>query len=76
MIYAVNYYQYMPPNIIWVIKLRIMRCAGHVAHMGERRCACRVPVGKHKGNKPLGRPRRRLEDNIKVDVQEVGWGGA
>jgi len=41
---------------------------------GERRGAYRVLVGKHKGKRPLGRPRRR-EDNIKIDLQEVGWGG-
>jgi hypothetical protein len=42
--------------------------------MGERRGACRVLVEKHKGKSPLGRPRRRGEDNIKIDLQEVGWG--
>ena len=43
--------------------------------MGERRCVCRVLVGKPEGNKPLGRPRRRWEDNIKIYLQEVGCGG-
>jgi hypothetical protein len=43
--------------------------------MGERRCAYRVLVGKPEGKKPLGRHRRRLEDNIKIDLQEVGCGG-
>ena len=49
-----------------------MRWAGHVARMGERRGAFRVLVGKPEGKKPLGRPRRRWEDNIKMDLQEVG----
>jgi len=52
-----------------------MRGAGHVARMGESRCAYRVSVGKPEGKKPLGRPRRRWEDNIKMDLQEVGCGG-
>jgi len=43
--------------------------------MGERRCVYRVLVGKPEGKKPLGRPRRRWEDNIKMDLQEVGCGG-
>jgi len=52
-----------------------MRWAGHVAFMGERRGVYRVLVGKHEGKRPLGRPRRRWEDNIKMDLQEVGCGG-
>jgi len=52
-----------------------MRWAGHVARMGERRGVCRVLVGKPEGRRPLGGPRHRREDNIKVDVQEVGCGG-
>ena len=51
-----------------------MRWAGHVAHRG-RRGAYRVLVGKPEGKKPLGKPRRRWEDNIKMDLQEVGCGG-
>ena len=51
---------------------RRMRWAGHVARMGERRGVYRVLVGKPEGNRPLGRPRRRWEDNIKMDLQEVG----
>jgi hypothetical protein len=54
------------------IKLRGMRWAGHVAHMGEDRSVHRVLVGKPEGKMPLGRPRRRREDNIKMDIQEVG----
>jgi hypothetical protein len=51
-----------------------MRWAGHVARMGEGRGVHRVLVGKPEGKTPLGRPRRRWEDNIKRDLQEVGWG--
>ena len=47
---------------------------GHVARMGERIGVGRVLVGKPEGKRPLGRPRRRWEDNIKMDLQEVGWG--
>jgi len=50
-----------------------MRWAGHVARMGEGRGVRRVLVGKPEGKRPLGRPRHRWEDNIKMDVQEVGW---
>jgi len=46
----------------------------HVARMGERLVAYRVFVGKLKGKRQLGRPRRRWEDNIKMNLQEVGWG--
>ena len=52
-----------------------MRWAGHVAPMGERRGVYRVLVGKPKGKRAIGRPRRRWEDNIKMDLQEVGCGG-
>ena len=52
-----------------------MRWAGHVARLGERRGAYRFLVGKPEGKRPLGRPRRRWEDNIKMDLQEVGCGG-
>ena len=52
-----------------------MRWAGHVEHVGHRRSVYRVSVGKPEGTRPLGRPRRRWEDNIKVDLQEVGCGG-
>ena len=62
------------PNIVRVIKSRRMRWAGHVARMGEGRGVYRVLVGKPEGKRPLGRPRRRWEDNIKVNLQEVGCG--
>jgi len=63
------------PNSVRVTKSRRMRWAGHVARMGERKGVNRVLVGKPDGKIPLGRPRRRWEDNIKMDLQEVGCGG-
>ena len=58
---------------MWVIKLRRMRLAGHVAHMGEERGMYRVLVEKLEGKRPLGRPRHRWVD-IRTDLQEVGCG--
>jgi len=52
-----------------------MRWSGHVARMGESRGACRDLMGKPEGKRQLGRPRRRWEDNIKMDLQEVGCEG-
>jgi len=66
---------YCSPSIVRVIKSKIMRWAGHVARMGERRGVYRVLVGKPEGKRPFGRPRLRWEDNIKMDLQEVGVGG-
>jgi hypothetical protein len=63
---------YSSPNIVRVIKSRRMRWGGHVACMGEGRGAYRVLVGKPKGKRPLGRPRHRWEDNIKMDFKEIG----
>jgi len=63
---------YSSPNIVRVIKSRRMRWAGHVARMGEERGVYRVLVGKLEGKRPLGRPRRRWVDNIRMDLQEVG----
>jgi len=60
------------PNIVRVVKSRRMRWAGHVARMGKGRGVHRVLVGKPEGKRPLGRPRRRWEDNIKMDLQVVG----
>jgi hypothetical protein len=57
------------------IKSRRMRWAGHVARMGEGRNVYRVLVGKPEGKRPLERPRRRWEDEIKMDHREIGWGG-
>ena len=65
---------YSSSNIVRVIKSRRMRWAGHVARMGEGRGVYRVLVGKPEGKRPLGRPRRRWEDNIRMDLQEVGLG--
>jgi hypothetical protein len=67
---------YSSPNIVQVIKSRRMRWAGHVACMGEGRGAYRVLVGWPKGKRPLGRPRRRWEDTIKMDLREIGIDGA
>ena len=58
-------------NIVRVIKSRRMRWAGHVARMGEERGVYRVLVGKPEGRRPLGRPRRRWVDNIRMDLQDV-----
>ena len=58
-----------------VIKSRRMRWAGHIARMGEKRGMYRVLVGKPDGRRLLGRPRRRWENNMKIDLQEVGCGG-
>jgi len=63
---------YSPPNIIRVMKTRIMRWAGYVARMGKRRGVYRVLVGKPEGNIPFGRPGGRWKDNMKMDLQEVG----
>ncbi|KAJ4450879.1 hypothetical protein ANN_02311 [Periplaneta americana] len=66
---------YTSPDIIRNIKSRRLRWAGHVAHMGESRNAYRVLVGRPEGKRSLGRPRRRWEDNIKMDLMEVGYDG-
>jgi len=66
---------YCSPNIVRVIKSRRMRWAGHVARMGEGRGVYRILVRKTEGKRPLGRTRCRWEDNIKMDLQEVGCGG-
>ena len=64
---------YCSPDIVRVITSRRMRWAGHVARMGEERGVYRVLVGKPEGRIPLGRPRRRWVDNIRMDLQEVGY---
>jgi hypothetical protein len=66
---------YYSTNVIWVIKSRRMRWAEHVAHTGESIGVYRFLMGKPEGKRSLVRPRHRLEDNIKMDLQEVGcWG--
>ena len=65
---------YSLSNIVRVVKSRRMRWVGHVARMGEGRGVYRVLVGKPEGKRPLGRPRRRWDDNIKMDLQEVRGG--
>ena len=62
------------PNIVRMIKSRRMRWVGHVARMGEERGTYRVLVGKPEGKRPLGRPKRRWVDNIRMDLQEVRCG--
>jgi hypothetical protein len=63
---------YSSPNIVRVIKSRRMRWTGHVARMGEGRGVHRVLVGRPEGTRPLVRPRRKREDNIKMDLMEIG----
>jgi hypothetical protein len=65
---------YLSPNIVRVTKSRRMRWAGYVARMGEGTVAHRFLVGRPEGRRPFGKLRRRWEDNIKMDLQEVGWG--
>jgi hypothetical protein len=62
---------YSLPNIVRVVKSRRMRWAGHVTRMGEERGVHRILVGKPEEKRPLGRPRRGWEDNIRMDHQEV-----
>jgi hypothetical protein len=63
------------PDIIRQVKSSRMRWAGHVARMGEERKVCKVLVGNREGKSPLGRPRRRWEDGIRMDLREIGLGG-
>jgi hypothetical protein len=64
---------YSSPNIIRKIKSRRMSWAGHVACMGEERNVYRVLIGKPEGKRPLGRPRHRREDGIRMYLREIGW---
>jgi hypothetical protein len=65
---------YSSPSIVRVIKARRMRWAGHVACMGEVRGAHNILVGRPEGRRPLGRTRHRWEDNILIDLREIGFG--
>jgi hypothetical protein len=65
---------YSSPNVIRIIKSRRMKWAGHAARMREKRNAYRLLVGKPKGKRPLGRPRHRCVDNIRMDLGELGCG--
>jgi hypothetical protein len=67
---------YSSPNIVRVIKSRRMGWTRHVARMEEGRGVYRVLVGRPEGKRPLGRPRRKWEDNIKLDLREIGIDGA
>jgi hypothetical protein len=66
---------YPSPSIIRMITSRSMRWAGHVTRIGKKRNAYSLLVGKPDGKKPLGRPRRRWVDNIRMDLGEIEWGG-
>jgi hypothetical protein len=61
-------------SIIVIIKSRRMRWVGYVAQMGDNKNGCRLLVAKPEGNRPLGRPRRRWVDNIRINLGKVGWG--
>jgi hypothetical protein len=67
---------YSSRNIVRVIKSKRMRWAGHMARMGEGRGVYRVLVGRPEGKRPLGRPRHSWEDNVKIDIREIGIDGA
>ena len=62
---------YRSPNIVRVIKSRRLRWEGHVARTEEGRSAFKILTGKPTGRRPLGRPRRRWEDNIRMDLEEI-----
>jgi hypothetical protein len=66
---------YSSPSIIRMTISRRMRWAGHAARMGPKRNACRILVGKSEGKRPLERTRRSWENNIKLDLREIGWDG-
>jgi hypothetical protein len=66
---------YSSPSIIRIIKSRRMRWAGYIARMGKKRNVYRILVEKPERKRPLGRPRRRWVDNIKMDLREIGWDG-
>jgi hypothetical protein len=65
----------LSPSVIRMINSRRMRWAEHVARIREKRNACKTSLKKPEGRRPLGRPRRRLDGNIKMDLKNMGWGG-
>jgi hypothetical protein len=65
---------YSSPDIIRQVKSRRMMWAGHVARMGDERKVYKVLVGKPEGKRTLGRPRRRWDDGIRMDLREIGLG--
>jgi hypothetical protein len=67
---------YSSPDIIRQVTSRRLRWAGHVARMGGERNVYTVLMGKREGKNPLGRPRRRREDGIRMDLRDIGWGSA
>jgi len=66
---------YASPDVTSVIKLRRMRWAGHVTHLGDMRNACGILTGKSEGKRPLGIPRHRWEVHFRLDRRETGWAG-
>jgi hypothetical protein len=64
---------YFSLNMIWVSKSRSLRWAEYVARVAQSGGAYRISLGKHEGSRPLGTPRSRWEDNIKMDLRDVGW---
>jgi hypothetical protein len=75
MAYVMLHNLYSSPSTIRVIKSRMMRWVGHIARMREKRNSYRIFVGNPEEKRPLGRPRRKCVDNIKVDLREIGWNG-
>jgi hypothetical protein len=71
MVYNLN----SSPSIIRMMKSRRIRWAGHIARMGAKRNAYGILVGKPEGKRPLGRPRRKWVDNVKMDLRDIGWDG-
>jgi hypothetical protein len=66
---------YCLPSIIRIIMSRRVKWEGYVVCMGEKKHQCRILMGKPEGKRPLGGPRRRWEDNIRMDLREIEWGG-
>ena len=67
-----NIYIHRSPNIVRVNKTRILRWAGHVVRIEEGRCTFKISTGTPKGNRHVGRPRHRCEENIRMDLKEIG----